>query len=132
MPNHVCNGATLMCSFGMAPSTLVVTPENRVLTSNQPAATIMDGVPMKNIMPFGNCMSPAFPATAAATAAALGVLTPMPCVPGTVPPWTPGSVTVLEGGGQFPVLHDIDILMCSFGGVIKVQMPGEMTEMVRP
>ena len=24
MPMHVCNGATLMCTFGIAPSTLVV------------------------------------------------------------------------------------------------------------
>jgi hypothetical protein len=81
MPNHVCNGATLACTFGMAPGTLVVLPKNMVLTDGQPAANIMDNIPIVNIMPFGNCMSVANPTVAAATAAALGVLTPMPCVP---------------------------------------------------
>lgn len=50
---HVCMGATLMCSFGVAPSSLVVLPQNRVLTSNVPAANIMDHIPIVNIPPFG-------------------------------------------------------------------------------
>ena len=83
MPFHVCNGATLMCSFGMAPSTMVVLPIHRMLTSNQPAANINDHIPMTNIMPFGMCITPSNPEVASATAAALGVLTPMPCVPVT-------------------------------------------------
>ena len=70
----------LQCSFGMAPSVLaVVVPE--VLTETKPAANITDNVPMVNILPFGMCQSLANPTVAAATAAALGVLTPMPCVP---------------------------------------------------
>ena len=46
----------MMCSFGMAPSSLVVLPSNRV-----PDANIMDHIPMVNIMPFGMCMSLANP-----------------------------------------------------------------------
>jgi len=95
MPQQVCNGATLQCMMGMAPSSLVVLPVNRVNTSEQPDANIMDNVPLVNIMPFGMCMSPANPEVATATAAALGVLTPMPCVPVTTTPWTPGAPTVL-------------------------------------
>ena len=76
-------GATLQCSFGVAPSTLVVLPVNRVLCEGPLAANIMDHVPLVNIMPFGMCTSPANPQVAAATAAALGVPTPMPCVPAT-------------------------------------------------
>lgn len=128
MPNHVCNGAVLMCTFGMAPSTLVVTPENQVFTSYQPAATIMDHIPMKNIMPFGMCMSIANPTVASATAAALGVLTPMPCIPNTPAPWVPGVPTVLEG--NFPILDNTHQLMCIWAGVITVSMPGEFTENV--
>jgi len=65
MPQHVCHGALLACSFGVAPSSLMVLPTNRVMTSSQPAATIMDHQPMVNIAPFGLCMSLANPVSAA-------------------------------------------------------------------
>ncbi|MGD6467709.1 DUF4280 domain-containing protein, partial [Xanthomonas citri pv. citri] len=78
MPQHVCNNAMLACSFGAAPSPMGVLPINRVMTSNQPAANIMDHIPIVNIRPFGVCSSLANPTVAAATAAAMGVLTPMP------------------------------------------------------
>ena len=58
----------------------------------------MDNKPFVNILPFGMCMSLANPMVAAATAAALGALTPMPCIPVTPAPWVPGSPTVLVGG----------------------------------
>ncbi len=128
MPFHVCNGAILQCSFGVAPSTLVVLPINRMLTSSQPAANIMDHIPMVNIMPFGMCTSLANPMVASATAAAMGVLTPMPCVPVTPTPWTPGSPTVVLGA--VPALDDPSVLMCTWGGVITVAFPGEVTEQI--
>src|SRR6516162_5891547 len=108
MPQQVCNGATLQCSMGMAPSSLVVLPVNRVTTGQQPDANIMDHVPMVNIMPFGMCMSLANPEVASATAAALGVLTPMPCIPNTPSPWVPGAVTVLLGNQ--PTLDNVSTL----------------------
>ena len=112
MPLHVCNGAILLCSFGVAPSTFVVLPINRTLTSNQPAANIMDHISMVNVMPFGVCTSIANPAVASATAAALGVLTPMPCIPNTPAPWVPGSPTVPlasshEWGIDSPIASEI-------------------------
>ncbi len=128
MPQHVCNGAMLACTFGAAPSTLVVLPKNRMMTSNMPAANIMDNVPMLNIMPFGMCTSMANPTVAAATAAALGALTPMPCIPVFPAPWTPGAPTVMLG--NMPVLNNTSKLMCAYGGVVSVNMPGQMTEMV--
>jgi hypothetical protein len=128
MPQHVCAGATLMCSFGVAPSTLMVLPVNRVMTSNMPAANIMDHKPMVNIMPFGMCNSPANPTVAAATAAAMGVLTPMPCLPVTTAPWMPGAVTVLLA--NMPALNNTSKLMCNWGGVIQVTAPGQFTEQI--
>jgi hypothetical protein len=128
MPLHVCNGATLMCTFGMAPSTLVVLPVNRMLTSSQPAANINDHVPMVNIMPFGACMSLANPATAAATSAALGVLTPTPCIPMTPSPWITGTPTVLLA--ETPCLDNTHTLMCNWAGVITIAQPGQVTEMI--
>ncbi len=117
-----CAGAMCACSFGMAPSALVVTPENRVLAGGVPVATIMDNIPMKNIMPFGMCSSLANPQVAAATAAALGVLTPMPCVPVVPAPWAPGSLTVLAAGK--PVLNQNCKAICAWGGVIQITNPG--------
>jgi hypothetical protein len=128
MPIHVVNGATLMCSMGMAPSSLVVLPINKMLSGNQPAATIMDHIPMTNIMPFGMCMSPANPQVAAATTAAMGVLTPMPCIPATSSPWIPGTPTVLLGNQ--PCLDNTHTCMCMWAGVISVSVPGQVTEMI--
>jgi len=128
MPNHVCMGAALQCSFGVAPSSLVVLPVNRMMTSSVPAANIMDNVPMLNIMPFGMCTSPSNPTVAAATAAALGVLTPMPCIPATTAPWAPGAATVLLA--NMPALDDTSTLMCMWGGVIKVNFAGQATEQI--
>jgi hypothetical protein len=128
MPLQVCLGATMQCSMGLAPSSLVVLPVNRVLTGEVPDANIMDHIPMVNIMPFGACMSPAFPATAAATAAAMGVLTPAPCMPATPAPWIAGAPTVLLA--NMPTLDNVSILMCIFGGVIQFIDAGEETVMV--
>ena len=128
MPIQVVNGATLMCTMGMAPSALTVLPVNRVMSGGVPAANIMDHIPMVNIMPFGMCISPANPTVAAATAAALGVLTPMPCIPATAAPWTPGSPTVLIGG--MPALNNTSTCMCTWTGVVSVVQPGQMQEQI--
>jgi hypothetical protein len=114
--------------MGAAPSSLVVLPVNRTLIEDQPAANIQDRVPMVNIMSFGLCMSPANPAVATATAAAMGVLTPMPCIPATPAPWMPGVPTVLIGG--MPAIDNTCSLMCLWAGVIQVVTPGETTVMV--
>ncbi|WP_442916703.1 DUF4280 domain-containing protein [Lutispora sp.] len=121
----VCNGAILSCSFGSAPSSLMVMPQSRVITSGGPVANIMDNKPMVNVLPFGMCQSLANPAVAAATAAALGVLTPMPCIPVAVAPWTPGSPTVLIDG--MPALNNTSKLMCVWGGVIQIIDAGQVT-----
>ena len=127
MGTQVCAGAMMQCSFGAAPSALVVLPDKAVLTQT-PAATIMDNVPMKNVMPFGMCSSLANPTVAAATAAALGVLTPMPCIPATAAPWVPGAQTVLIG--NMPALNESSKLMCNWGGVIQITFPGQVTVQV--
>lgn len=128
MVPHVVNGATLMCSFGVAPSTLTVLPVNRMLSSQQPAATIMDHKPMLNIMPFGMCLSLANPQVAAATSAALGVLTPQPCIPATVAPWVPGSPTLLLGNQ--PCLNMTSTCNCMWAGIITVVNPGQTSELI--
>jgi Domain of unknown function (DUF4280) len=119
---QICMGATLQCSFGTSPSPLSVLPANRV-QGMTPAANIMDNKPFVNIMPFGQCSTSSNPAVAAATAAAGGAMTPMPCIPVTTSPWIVGAPTVLIG--NMPALNDSSQLMCVWGGVIKIVSPGQ-------
>ena len=124
----VTNGATLTCTFGMAPSALVVLPTARVL-SPAPAGTIADCIPFTNIMPFGMCQSLTNPAVAAATSAAMGVLTPQPCTPVITGSWVPGSPTVLIGGK--PALNQSCKCMCAYAGVIQITNPGQTKTLVK-
>ncbi|MBP1932256.1 DUF4280 domain-containing protein [Ammoniphilus resinae] len=127
MGQAVTAGAMLQCSFGTTPSSLIVLPANRVMSA-APTANIMDNKPMVNILPFGMCNSIANPAVAAATAAAFGAHTPMPCVPVTAAPWVPGSPTVLVA--NMPALNNTSKCMCNWGGVISITNPGQMTVQV--
>ena len=120
---QVTSTAMLMCSFGVAPSTMQVLPITRVTVEGKPAATVVDATPFVNIPPFGMCMSLSNPTVAAATSAALGVLTPMPCTPATTP-WAGGSPTVQIGGS--PALVAGTTCNCAFGGVIQIVMPGSV------
>jgi len=124
MAQQVTMGALLQCNFGAAPATLTILPVNRVTAEGPPAATIEDHVPLVNIGSFGVCMSIANPAVASATSAALGVLTPMPCIPATMSPWTPGAATVLIGG--IPALDNLSQCMCMWGGVVTITNPATM------
>jgi hypothetical protein len=121
MAQQVSMGALLQCSFGVAPASLTVLPANRVNAEGPPAATIQEHVPLVNIGSFGMCTSIANPVVATATSAALGVLTPMPCVPATVSPWTPGASTVLIGG--IPALDNLSQCMCMWTGVVTIVNP---------
>ena len=126
MPQLVCTGALVTCTFGVAPAPLTVIPIGKpVQTSKQLAANIIASQPLANIPSFGMCMCPANPQVAAATAAALGVLTPMPCIPATTAPWAPGSPKVMVDGS--PALTNTCQCMCMWGGVITVSAPGQVT-----
>ena len=125
MAELVVLGAMLKCSMGLAPGTLMVLPVNMTMGNNMPAANIMDNKPLVNILPFGMCQSPANPVVAAATAAALGVLTPMPCIPATTAPWVPGSPTVMIA--NMPALTKSCKCMCMWTGVIEITNPGQTT-----
>jgi hypothetical protein len=125
MPKQVVMGAMCQCTMGMAPSSLVVLPTNKTMGTTVPKANIMDFIPMTNIMPFGMCQSPSNPTVASATAAAMGVLTPMPCIPATVAPWTPGASKTMVA--NMPALHDGCTCMCMWGGTISITNPGQQT-----
>ena len=101
MGNFVTQGAVLQCSFGLSPCTLVITVPSR---------------------PKCMCQSLSNPTVSSATSAAMGVLTPMPCVPVISSPWSPGSSQVKVGG--IAALTDNSKCMCSYGGNISITSPG--------
>lgn len=122
MATAVVSGASVQCTMGMAPGQLLVTSQATVLAGGMPAATVTDAAPMTNVTPYGMCTSLANPQVAAATAAALGVLTPMPCVPVPAGIWTCAGTPLI--GGK-PALSTDATLTCSYGGSIRVVSPGQ-------
>lgn len=128
MSQQVVAGAMMKCSFGLAPSVLSVLPEARVVVEGRPAASIMDSKPLINIPTFGMCNAPTNPEFISATAAAMGTPTPVPCVPETVEPWVPGAPDVLVG--EFPALTNESVCMCTWLGVITIDLAGSLRTMV--
>ena len=130
MPLLVVNGATLQCPMAVPPGTtsMIVTSVHRAQAGNQSAANIADFVPITNIPSFGMCMSLKNPQVAAATSAAQGVLTPQPCMPAIVAPWSPGSSTVMLD--NLPALNDTSTCQCLWGAAILVAYAGQATVMI--
>lgn len=124
MAKPVCMGAVLQCTFGMAPSNLVILDPTRPMIQNKFVGNIMDFAPIANIPPFGMCQSMSNPQVASATAAAMGTLTPMPCIPVIVGTWTPGGKDKVA---NMPMLVDSCQLRCAWGGTITIKQPGQTT-----
>lgn len=117
-------GAQCQCSFGTAPCNLQVTSQTQYLVEGKPVATIQDMQPNTNLQPFGMCTSLANPAVAAATAAALGVLTPQPCTMAPAGPWVSTNSKFMASG--IPCLTNEATLTCGLGaGTIKITVPGQ-------
>ncbi|MBE5826558.1 MAG: DUF4280 domain-containing protein [Butyrivibrio sp.] len=124
MSNLVVVSGTAMCSMGTAPAPVKVTSQQKVLAGGKPAATIQDAQPMANIGPFGMCTSLANPQVAAATAAAMGALTPQPCIPAPAGTWIPTKPKILIGGK--PCLSNDCKLMCAYAGQVSITVPGQV------
>ncbi|MFO0612989.1 MAG: DUF4280 domain-containing protein [Polyangiaceae bacterium] len=118
MPAPLTTGATLMCTNGLLPTVFVATPKPAPMIQGALAAGTIDQILSNNVPTFGMCNSPANPTVAAATSAALGVLTPMPCVPKIAAPWSPPTVALKHM--SLPVATQLSKCMCAFGGSISV------------
>ena len=119
--------AMVSCSFGASPSTLKGTTNAIVLVQGRPSCTISDGSNV-NIGSFGMCSSLANPQVAAATTAAMGVLTPQPCTPMLSGNWISGkmataSTPVLVGG--IPCLTMGSTCNCAYGGILTILNPAQ-------
>lgn len=124
--SYVCSGAMMKCTMGTTPARLTVLPIRTVFLTGQPMANISDHLTMVNLAPFGLCRSLGFPATASATAAALGTLTPMPCMHNTPFPWMGGKMDYLVQNQ--PALLKSCKCQCMWGGTISLVNDGQMGE----
>lgn len=124
--SYVCSGAMMKCSMGTSPARLTVLPIRTVFLTGQPMANISDHLTMVNLAPFGLCRSLGFPATASATAAALGTLTPMPCMHNTPFPWMGGKNDYIVKGD--PALLNSSTCQCMWGGTISITDDGQHGE----
>ena len=68
------------------------------------------------------CQSIANPQVQTATSAAMGTLTPQPCVPAIVSAWTPGSAQMKVK--NTPALTDSCTCSCMWNGTISIKNPG--------
>ena len=126
--NTLNNNAILTCSFGILPQKVILfVPRSRVMVQAMPLCDIMHLQPMMAIPSFGMCSSMMNPMVVTATAAAMGVLVPMPCIPMPAGPWITGSPLVQATG--MPIVNVSHQIMCAYGGCIKAIFPGCMTVM---
>lgn len=121
--SYVCSGATMKCTMGTSTAKLTVLPIRTVFLTGQPMANISDHLTMVNLAPFGRCRSLGFPATAAATAAHHGHLTPMPCMHNTPFPWMNGKNDYIVKGD--PALLKSSTCQCMWGGTISLVTDGQ-------
>ncbi len=124
--SYVCSGATMKCSMGTSQAKLTVLPLRTVFLTGQPMANISDHLSMVNLAPFGRCRSLGFPATASATAANHGSLTPMPCMHNTPFPWMGGKNDYIVKGD--PALLKSSTCQCMWGGTINIIDDGQHGE----
>lgn len=124
--SYVCSGAMMKCTMGTSPAKLTVLPARTVNLTGTPQANINDHKSMVNLAPFGLCRSMGFPQTAAATAAAHGTLTPMPCMHNTPVPWMGGKMDYHIKGQ--PALLKSCKCQCMWGGTISFVNDGQIGE----
>ena len=113
MSTLVTTGAMIMCAAGSAP--VPFTAIGQIFLGAGMAGNISSVIPMVDIPTFGSCTI--------LTAETLGVDTV--CVPAPAGTWIPGVPTVLMG--EMCALDQTSILMCSIGGAITVQFPGQIS-----
>lgn len=119
----------IKCSQGTIPVPLLVLPRKVVFSNYLSVANVSDSIPFLNILPFLLCKSLANPMVAAATVAAFGVLTPMPCIPIVTGKWSAASSKVKVCGS--PAFDKNGKVSCMWNGNITVIMPGQFNTIIK-
>lgn len=124
MAEMLTTGCLLRCNQGNLPAPFNALPlPGKPVITGLATATITEIAPLANIPSFGMCRSLANPQVAAATAAADGHLTPMPCVPVVPAPWAPPSQILFYAG--LPLATVQSKCLCTWAGQISVQQAAE-------
>lgn len=120
MTETLVAGSMLKCNFGNAPGPFqTLALPGKPQSNGVPIGVAQDTVPVVNIPVFGMCSCPANPQVASATAAAAGVLTPMPCIPVTAAtPWQPAAARDTFQG--IPLVTIKCKCLCQWGGEVSV------------
>lgn len=121
--SYVCSGATMRCTMGTSQARLTILPTRTIFLTGKPQANISDHLSFVNLGAFGRCRSLGYPATASATAAAHGHLTPMPCAHNTPFPWMGGKNDYIIKGD--PALLKSSTCQCMWGGTISLVTDGQ-------
>ena len=103
----VVEGALIKCANGACPTALKLTEPRIHNINGKSVCYITDNISGVNILPFGVC-----------------ALTQLPCVPVTPIPWLNDTDTMM-GAIAPPVLSQNSKLLCTTGGMITVQDPGQ-------
>jgi hypothetical protein len=119
MPDLVCTGARLQCSFGSTPATFSA---GAATVSAGATAGVVTDVSAASVPNFGSCSSMSNPQVNAASQAA-GTLTPQPCQPVVSGSWSPGSTRVTVGA--VAALDSGARCSCAWAGVITVTDAGQ-------
>ncbi|MCL2610826.1 MAG: DUF4280 domain-containing protein [Defluviitaleaceae bacterium] len=109
LSEYVVDGATLECTLGTVKSTLKMPLSHGIFLKDKAQCNVGDRIPIKNILPFGNCniTSP-----------------PPPCIPATLLPWINKKDTTLSLNEQKALIQNA-ICFCSIGGIITIEDSGQ-------
>lgn len=114
----VTSGSFAECTCGTAPGDLAADCDTGATVNGMIVLTVDMIAAEVNIGSFGECDSLLNPEVSSATAAAQGVLTPMPCVPVVDSSWIPGALMASQSGVSY--VNDASICTCAWGGVISI------------
>lgn len=106
------------CANGSISCNIMVVDPTRKMKSDGQKVVIESDTSIENIKTFGMCNNLCNPSVAEATAAAQGVLTPMPCKPSLVGRWQRNVKKISVNGKK--VVSKKSTLKCAFGGCISI------------
>ena len=110
LSEYVVNGATTSCTLGTTNSKLLMPLSHGIFLKDKAQCNVGDRIPIKNIVPFGNCKI---------------TMPPPPCVPITPLPWVNKIDTTLSLNDQKALLEDA-VCFCARGGVISIEDSGQV------